>query len=304
MIGETLPPTGFAARLGGEEFAFVLPRTGAAGARLAAEAMRRRAAETIEIPWGLTVSAGLASTGPDLQDADALLRAATRALFVAKKLGRDRVVVYDPVTLDSLLSSLEDSDGRSADQLSAVLLLAETLDLRDAGTARHSQTVGRYAQRIAERLGFEYERIERVKVAGVLHDIGKLAVSDAILHKPAALEPDEWAEIRRHAEVGARICSHAGLRDIAAWVLAHHERWAGGGYPHGTAGDAIPLEARILSVADAYEAMTASRPYRPAPLTEAAAQEELRACAGTQFDPAVVEAFLAVLSQANQVPGT
>lgn len=295
VIAQTLPPDGFAARLGGEEFALVLPRTDAAGARLAAEALRRQVAETIDVPWGMTVSVGLVQTAPGLADADALLRAATRALFVAKRLGRDRVVVYDPVTLESLLASLDTQDARSSEELSAVLLLAETLDLRDSGTARHSQTVGRYAQQIARRLGFDPDRVERVKVGGLLHDIGKLAVSDAILHKPGRLDADEWGEVRRHAEIGARICSHAGLRDIAAWVLAHHERWEGGGYPHGTAGDSIPIEARILSVADAYEAMTAARPYRTAPLTGAAARAELRDCAGTQFDPEVVDAFLAVL---------
>ena len=295
VIGETLPPEGIAARLGGEEFALVLPRTDAAGARLAAEALRRHAHETIDVPWGLTLSAGLAVTGPEVEDADALLRAATRALYVAKKLGRDRVVVYDPVTLETLLATLEEGEDRGAEQLSAVLLLAETLDLRDAGTARHSQTVGRLSQQIAARMGFAPQEVERIKIAGLLHDIGKLAVSDAILHKPSALEPDEWAEVRRHAEVGARICSHAGLRDIASWVLAHHERWEGGGYPHGIAGTAIPLEARILSVADSYEAMTAVRPYRTSPLSAEAAQEELRKGAGTQFDPDVVSAFLETL---------
>ncbi len=298
VIAEALPEDGFGARLGGEDFALVLPRFGHDDAQQMAEALRRTVAEVIDIPGGLTLSAGLAATGgsAQIEDADALLRAATRALFVAKKLGRDRVVVYDPVTLESLLATLDTEDGRGADQLSAVLLLAETLDLRDPGTARHSQTVGRYAQGIARQLGFEPEAVERVKVAGVLHDIGKLAVSDAILHKPVALEPDEWAEVRRHAEVGARICSHAGLRDIAAWVLAHHERWTGGGYPHGISGTAIPLEARILSVADSYEAMTAARPYRNPALTPAAAQQELRDAAGTQFDPEVVDAFLAVLA--------
>ncbi len=296
VIGDTLPPGGIAARLGGEEFALVLPRTDAAGARLTAEALRRSVSETLDVPWGLTLSAGLAVTGPEILNAEALLRAATSALYVAKRLGRDRVVVYDPVTLETLLASLHNSDSRGAEQLSAVLLLAETLDLRDAGTARHSQTVGRYSEQIASRMGFTAEEVERIQIAGLLHDIGKLAVSDAILHKRYALAPEEWAEVRRHAEVGARICSHAGLRDIASWVLAHHERWAGGGYPHGITADAIPLEARILSVADAYEAMTAVRPYRAKPLSAEAARQELRDGAGTQFDPEVVEAFLTVLA--------
>jgi HD-GYP domain-containing protein (c-di-GMP phosphodiesterase class II) len=129
----------------------------------------------------------------------------------------------------------------------------------------------------------------------VLHDIGKLGVADAVLKKPGALNDEEWAEMRRHPELGARILDHANLRDISGWVLAHHERIDGRGYPHGLAGEEIPLEARILAVADAYEAMTADRAYRAA-LGHDAAQAELRAGSGTQFDPAVVEAFLAVLA--------
>jgi HD-GYP domain-containing protein (c-di-GMP phosphodiesterase class II) len=118
-----------------------------------------------------------------------------------------------------------------------------------------------------------------------------------VLLKPGRLDPHEWDEIRRHPELGARILEHANLRDVASWVLAHHERIDGAGYPRGLAGDAIPLEGRILAVADAYEAMTADRPYRRA-LTTADARAELRRGAGTQFDAEVVEAFVRVLDSA------
>ena len=141
------------------------------------------------------------------------------------------------------------------------MLLAETLDMRDVGTARHSQTVGRYAEEIARGLGLPEPHVERIRAAGVLHDIGKLGVADAVLKKPGKLTDEEWVEMRRHPELGARILDHANLRDISAWVLAHHERIDGRGYPHGLPGDVIPLEARILAVADAYEAMTADRAY-------------------------------------------
>ena len=128
----------------------------------------------------------------------------------------------------------------------------------------------------------------------MLHDLGKLGIADAILHKAGSLTDAEWEEMTRHPEIGARILEHAGLRDIAAWVLAHHERLDGRGYPSGLAADEIPLEARILAVADAYEAMIADRPYRRGmPAEEARA--ELERCAGTQFDPTVVEAFLGTL---------
>ena len=179
-------------------------------------------------------------------------------------------------------------------RLTVVMLLAETLDLRDAGTARHSRTVGEYARQTALALGLAEDRVERIHAAGVLHDLGKLGIADAILQKPGCLNEAEWREIMRHPEIGARILEHAGMPDIADWVRAHHERIDGGGYPKGTAGDQIPLEARILAVADAYEAMIADRPYR-AGMPVVAACEELVRCSGTQFDPRIVDAFIAAL---------
>jgi putative nucleotidyltransferase with HDIG domain len=228
------------------------------------------------------------------------MRAANRALYAAKHLGRDRCVAFHAQTLE-MLDAVREADGAAREQLAAAMLLAETLDLRDVGTARHSETVGRYAEQIARALDWELARVERVRAAGILHDIGKLGISDAILHKPGRLEPHEWEEMRRHPELGARILEHANLRDIAEWVLAHHERVDGRGYPRGLAGGDIPAEARILAVADAYEAMTADRPYREA-LPEAAAQAELLRGAGTQFDAQVVDAFVEVLAAASGVP--
>jgi HD-GYP domain-containing protein (c-di-GMP phosphodiesterase class II) len=180
-------------------------------------------------------------------------------------------------------------------RLAAVMLLAETLDLRDAGTAAHSRTVGAFARETAATLGLEPARVERLHAAGVLHDLGKLGIADAILHKPGKLDDGEWREMRRHPEIGARILEHAGLDDIAAWVRAHHERLDGLGYPLGLDAAQIPLESRILAVADAYEAMIAERPYRCGLPAEAARAELLRGAA-TQFDPDVVEAFLRTLA--------
>ncbi|MEA2171751.1 MAG: hypothetical protein QOF76_5051 [Solirubrobacteraceae bacterium] len=288
-IRAAIPPGGIGVRLGGEEFALVLPHANATSARLAAEALRAAVVAHAPVPWGLTLSAGVAVVGGELPDADAVLRASARALSAAKRLGRDRVVAYDNRELPALLEALDRDERQFDHQLSAMLVLAEALDLRDAGTAQHSKTVARYAEAIAARLDLDPQKL---KVAGLLHDIGKVAIADAILHKPSKLDDAEWAEIKRHPEMGERMLNHAGLGDVARWVLAHHERMDGGGYPYGLAGDAIPLEARVLSVADSYEAMTAPRPYRPAPLSEAAARAELQRCAGTQFDPVVVEAFL------------
>jgi diguanylate cyclase (GGDEF)-like protein len=184
--------------------------------------------------------------------------------------------------------------------LAAAMLLAETLDLRDEGTARHSRTVGAYARETAQAMGLEPDRVERIHAAGVLHDLGKLGIADAILYKPGPLEESEWREIRRHPEIGARILEHAGLREIAAWVRGHHERVDGQGYPFGLPAGEIALEARILAVADAYEAMIADRPYRQGmPATDA--RDELLRCARTQFDPAVVEAFLGTLDEHDEL---
>jgi diguanylate cyclase (GGDEF)-like protein/putative nucleotidyltransferase with HDIG domain len=285
---------GLAARLGGEEFAVVLPGCDEEAALAAGERIRGRVATAFDdFPWPITTSVGFAVSGPGAETASQLLRAATRAVFGAKRLGRDRCVAYHAETLESLLGSLEETAG--GEQLAAAMLLAETLDMRDVGTARHSQTVGRYAELIARQLELGDARVQRIRAAGVLHDIGKLGVADAVLKKSGPLTDEEWADMRRHPELGARILDHANLRDISGWVLAHHERLDGRGYPFGLSGDAIPLEARILAVADAYEAMTADRVYRAA-LGHDVAQEELRAGAGTQFDPEVVEAFLAVLA--------
>jgi diguanylate cyclase (GGDEF)-like protein len=221
----------------------------------------------------------------------------------------DNQIAYLMSVVDHASLGLEQSlrdDAHSAEarqqsselQLAAVMLLAETLDLRDPGTARHSRMVGAYARDTAVALGLPDERAERIHAAGVLHDLGKLGIADAILYKPGPLDDAEWVEIQRHPEIGERILAHAGLHDIATWVRAHHERIDGGGYPDRLRAAEIPLEARILAVADAYEAMIADRPYR-AGMPPAAAREELKQCAATQFDPAVVRAFVNALNDTD-----
>ena len=281
-------------RLGGEEFALSLPGCDADDALSVAERLRLACAAEFEgFEARVSVSIGVATTGGDLYSASQLTRAAFRALWAAKRLGRDRCVVYHEQTLE-MLDALRD-EAAAGEQLAAAVLLAETLDMRDVGTARHCETVGHYAEQIAVALDFPAAHVARVRAAGVLHDIGKLGISDGILHKPGKLDDHEWAEMKRHPELGARILEHANLRDIAAWVRAHHERVDGRGYPAALAADEIPVEARILAVADSYEAMTADRPYRKA-LSPEVAREELCRNAGGQFDPAVVEAFLGVLA--------
>ena len=284
-----------AARVGGEEFALVLPETDQHEAFIVAERLRSRFADVFnDQPVSLTLSLGVATYPNHGLTADALLRAADEALYAAKALGRDRTVLYSAEVQDIISVGDDRTADRGHAHLATVLNLAEALDMRDTGTARHSQTVGRYCELMARELGLPAEHLERVRVAGILHDIGKIGVPDAILRKPGPLTDEEHAQMRKHPEIGARILGGAELDDIRSWILAHHERPDGRGYPSQLVEDEIPLEARILAVADAYEAMTSDRVYRKA-IGEEAARAELERCAGTQFDPEVVVAFLRAL---------
>jgi diguanylate cyclase (GGDEF)-like protein/putative nucleotidyltransferase with HDIG domain len=282
------------ARIGGEEFALLLPDTEQHAAYLLAERLRRAVKEPSADGDLPTVSFGVASFPTHAADAEALMHAADQALYAAKAMGRDRSVIYNPEVLASVLGGQLDPVAGN-EHLSAVLVLAETLDLRDSGTASHSQTVGRLAALIAKALGLDDARVERIRLAGILHDIGKIGIPDWILHKPGPLEEGEWAEVCKHPEMGARMAASAQLDDISEWILSHHERVDGTGYPRALPARMIPIEAKILAVADSYEAMTADRVYRPAMPAEEA-EQELRRHAGTQFDPAVVDALLGAIA--------
>jgi HD-GYP domain-containing protein (c-di-GMP phosphodiesterase class II) len=287
-----------AARISGEEFALIAPDTDEHGAYVLADRLRREMREAFA-PSGLTVSLGIASYPKHGGTVEELLTGADRAVFAAKALGRDRTVIYNREIAANLLGEQTRQAVVEEGHLAAVLVLAETLDMRDSGTARHSQLVGRYARLIASEMGIDGDELERMHLAGVLHDIGKIGIPDAILKKPGALDEHEWAEMRKHPELGARILQGAHLDDIACWVLAHHERPDGQGYPVGLADGQIPIQARILAVADAYEAMTNDRVYRPA-MPESEARAELKRYAGTQFDPGIVDTFVKLLEQEDR----
>jgi two-component system cell cycle response regulator len=281
-----------AARIGGEEFALLLPETDERGAFIVAERLRRATHRNFaESPVGVRFSFGVATSPGHGTDGVGLLLAADRATAAAKDLGGDRTVVYSDEVARTLAMG-----GQAGDelQLATVIALAEALDIRDTGTGQHSHTVGHYSELMARELGFDEDHVERVRLAGVLHDIGKIGISDRVLSKPGPLDAEEWREMYTHPEIGARLLSRPEFDDLRAWILAHHERPDGLGYPYGLSDPEIPLEARILAVADSYEAMTADRVYRPA-LGEEAARAELEAGAGTQFDPRVVKAFLSAL---------
>jgi putative nucleotidyltransferase with HDIG domain len=169
--------------------------------------------------------------------------------------------------------------------------LARAIEARDPYSSGHAARVMAVAEVIAARLGWDEDRLEVLRIGAALHDIGKLAVSDRVLRKPGPLSPSELDEVRAHPQEGARMLELIGtLRVAVPAVLHHHERWDGSGYPAGHAADDIPPEARVLAVADAFDAMTSDRPYRPA-LSQERAIAELERCAGTQFDPEVVSVF-------------
>ena len=286
-----------AARVGGEEFALVLPETDQHEAFIVAERLRSRFGQAFaDQPVPLTMSLGVATYPVHGMSADALLRSSDEALYAAKSLGRDRTVLYSAEVQGILGLGNHEGTDRDHAQLATVLNLAEALDMRDTGTARHSQTVGRYCELMARELGLPAEQVERVRVAGVLHDIGKIGVTDAILRKPGPLTEDEYDQMKKHPEIGARILGGSGLNDIRGWILAHHERPDGRGYPSRLGDADIPIEAKILAVADSYEAMTSDRVYRKS-IGAVAAREQLEECSGTQFDPQVVAAFLRVLDR-------
>jgi putative nucleotidyltransferase with HDIG domain len=177
-----------------------------------------------------------------------------------------------------------------------VVEIAKELDLRDQGTARHCQTVACYAEAIARELELADDVVESVRLAGLLHDVGKIGIPGSIVAKPGPLDDEEWIEMQNHPRIGASILEDAGLEEIREWILAHHERPDGKGYPRGLSDDEIPLEAKILAVADAYEAMTNDRCYRTS-IGGVRALDELRRHAGSQFDEGVVDAFVTVLER-------
>jgi putative nucleotidyltransferase with HDIG domain len=170
-------------------------------------------------------------------------------------------------------------------------LVINSLFAKSDRESQHSKRVSELSEAIAIKMGFPSAEVNRIRVAGLMHDIGKIGIPEHILNKTSALTSQEWEEMRRHPETGYRILATASeFIDISTIILEHHERWDGLGYPRGLAGEAISIQARIIHVADAFDAMTSERSYKR-PMEIAAAIQEIRDCAGTHFDPEVVKFF-------------
>jgi diguanylate cyclase (GGDEF)-like protein len=280
------------ARLGGEEFAVLAPETDEDEGYQLAERLRAEVRATFSRQQEkMTVSCGVAGFPVHGITTGELLHSADRALYEAKEAGRDRSVLFQHSGAPAE-SAPQDAIERTSPRLASLVSLAEAVDRRK-GSPANSRRVAQYAERLARVLSLPEEEVERVRIAALLRDVGEVGVAESILNKPSPLSDEERRELERHPEIGARIVGAAQLGRVGEWILSHHERPDGGGYPRGLREHQIPLEGRILAVADAYAAMTADRPYRQ-PFSPKRAKAELQARAGSQFDHDVVAAFLSL----------
>jgi len=291
QVAGKLRQGGEAFRLGGDEFALLLVDHDEGAALAAANSIVERiGALGLDHIGSVTVSAGLATFPVQGHGRDELIRLADSALYWAKEHGKNRVSRYRPDVVQlAELKRVAAGPDRAA-RYRAAASLAKAVDARDTYTGSHSERVSQCAARIAVRLGLDVEQVELTRLAGSLHDLGKLAIPEEILRKAGALTDSERLVLERHPQIGFRMLDSLGVDPVASIVLHHHERWDGTGYPDGLRGDLIPLGARIIFVADAFDAMTSDRVYR-ASLSREEALAELERCSGTQFDPAIVDAF-------------
>jgi diguanylate cyclase (GGDEF)-like protein len=280
-----------ASRYGGDEFLVILPSADKAAATAFAERLAAaigeiefQAKDGTRVP--ISLSLGLASFPEDTESKDHLLAVADAAAYEAKRLGaigrqEPRLVAADEVRTESVFGALDS--------------LVQAIQYRDRYTKTHSDLVAEYAAKLALRAGLSDEAVRAIRIAGVLHDVGKLIVPDDILKKPGPLTAEEYEVIQRHPLVGeALIRETPFLEDVIQAVGCHHERYDGSGYPRGLCGDEIPLLGRALAIADVYSAMSLDRPYRKA-LSVDEIIAEIRAGAGTRFDPHLVEVFVEML---------
>ena len=297
QVASRLRQGGESFRLGGDEFAVLLPGLDERSAVAVAQSIIERVgALDLEQIGEVTVSAGVATYPSQGVARDELIRLADSALYWAKEEGKNRARTYEAGALElTSLRELASVPDRAA-RYRAAASLAKAVDARDAYTGSHSERVGEIAARIARRLGVDEQQTELIRLAASLHDLGKLAIPEEILRKPGALSESERLVLERHPQIGYRMLESLGVEPIAEWVLHHHERWDGTGYPDGMHGEDIPLGARIIFVADAFDAVTSERVYRD-PFSERDALAELQRCAGTQFDPHIVEVFIKLLKR-------
>ena len=272
-------------RLGGDEFAVVLNGERSWGGFRFSQRLHQQLAvhSDLELP---SATLGVAEAN-GLEGGHTVIRHASLALHEAKRAGRE-VLIYSEALEPTPLESRREAERRHLKTLTTAL--ARACDAKDSYTRSHCETVAETCALMATELGLDDERAAKLRLAGLLHDIGKIGVADAILQKPARLTEAEFEVMKTHARLGHSIVGGAELGEVADWILHHHERPDGRGYPEGLQGDEVPLESRVILVADAFEAMTSDRPYRRG-RSEREAFGELERHVGTQFDAACVDAL-------------
>ncbi len=302
-------------RYGGEEFVLILPETTVEEAAVVAEKLRllilgARFETDDGTEFGVTVSIGIAGGLGKRLRVDELIRDADAAMYSAKSLGRNQTYVFSEPDDDARIPRAPISPagraaatevGMAARQAAEAALSAAVSPLPHY-RGKPSSLIAAIAVRLARELGLPEQEVERVRVASLLHDIGKVAVPEQILEKPGPLTTDEWQSVVQHPRIGQVIIDQvAAVRDAGAIILHHHERYSGHGYPYGLRGVDIPLGARIVAIADAYDAMIHDRPYRNA-IGHDEAVAELRRHSDIQFDPQLVELFCDIFARMAPVP--
>ncbi len=287
-----------AGRVGGDELLLVLPNTGAEGALQLGERLRKALADRPYVASNgesipVYMSLGVATMPEDAQSVGRLIEIADANLYASKQHGGNN-------TTGSAVHNPHDTDEEGA--LGIADRLLDAVGARDHYTRRHSEQVVQNALALGQAIGLADDSLRTLRIAAMLHDVGKLGVSQELLRRPGALSPTEEEQMQKHVALGADlILDIPRLADVAAAVSAHHERYDGSGYPQHAAADEIPLLGRVLAVADAYSAMTLDRPYRRS-MSRAEAKQELIGSAGTQLDPELVSAFAEVIDARDDEP--
>jgi diguanylate cyclase (GGDEF)-like protein len=289
---------------GDSKFAVILPHTDHGGAKIVAERMREKMERVllfkgISSESSLTASVGIATFPLTAVSDDDIVQHALQAVTAAQKNGGNRF--YTASDISGEASDKEEvtpqvSPVVACSDMNMAYAIVSAVDAKDRYTSIHSQNVSHYCVGIAKIIGLSGRKIEQIRIAGILHDIGKIGVPDDIVMKPGPLNDKEWQAMSKHPEIGANIISQIpGLSECALAIKHHHERFDGKGYPSGLKGDRIPLDARIIAVAETYDNLTTEKPYRNI-LRPQEAIEELKRNSSTQFDPVPLTAFIRFIS--------
>lgn len=297
ILKESVRKDEIIARYGGEEFAIIMPDTMEEDAIKLAEAIRKRIEATYfdgeeNQPNGkLTVSIGISVYPYKAKNDIELIKSADDALYRAKFFNKNRVETYTSI-LDELKNDIEEEH---IDLVTSIKTLISVINAKDRYTYGHVERVVVYSRLLADRLGLSEDQKKELIYGAYMHDIGKINISEDILNKKMPLTNEEWEILKSHPSNGIEIIKPVeSLKSIAPLILHHHEKYDGKGYPGRLKGENIPYLARILTVADSFDAMTSNRPYTRRKTYEEAVQE-LKRCSGTQFDPAIAEAFIDVI---------